>query len=183
MKRILVVVAAVALLGVTAASAQVPHVVVFFSNNSTAMDCPVAPVGTVLDSISVVAVNFNMWMNGIEFMIDYPPQMTWLGDDVGPNLSIGNSPTGIGITFPLPLNAFVPATVMKANFVWMCDDCSPGNQNAPVTVLPYPSSGLIRAVRWPDLATVIGVGMTSLICPTVPVEETTWGGIKAQFNN
>jgi len=185
MKKILVVVfAVVVMLGAAQVNAQVPHVAVFFSNGSNAANCPAEPPGTVLDSISVVAVNFDMWMNGIEYQISYPPQMLWLGDFIGDgNLKIGSSPTGIGITFPIPLNAFGPAVVQTANFFWMCDSCDLPNQNQPVVVGPYPSSGVVRAVRWPDLVVVEGVGLTSLICPTVPVQEKTWGGIKALYND
>jgi hypothetical protein len=184
MKKILVVVfAVVVMLGAAQVNAQVPHVAVFFSNGSQAADCPAGPPGTVLDQISIVAVNFDMWMNGIEFLIDYSPAMQWLGDVDDPSrLKIGSTPLGIGVTFPIPLNAFVPAVVMQSNFLWMCDNCGP-YQNSPVTVLPYPASGVIRAVRWPDLAIVHGVGLTALVCPTIPVQETTWGGIKAQYND
>jgi hypothetical protein len=187
MKRILVVVIAV-VIGLMAinANAQIPNVQVYFDYNltETGANCPVAPPGTVLDSCYVVANNFNMWMNAIEYTIDYPPQILWVGD-VFPTdrLTIGNSPSGVGVSWPLPGNAFGALVIQKIRFYWMCDNCDPQgpNADAPISVLPYPLQSTVRAVRWPDLAIVPGVGMTSLICATVPVEETTWGGIKSMY--
>jgi hypothetical protein len=63
----------------------------------------------------------------------------------------------------------------------MCDNCSEANQNAPVVVVPYPDSGKIRALRYPDLFEVQAVGMKSLICATIPNEDTTWGKVKALY--
>lgn len=184
MKRILAVVFAVAIVSLGAiANAQTPNVSIYFDDNAsqTTADCPAAPVGTVIDSFLVVANNFNMWMNGIEYAIDYPPQIGFLADIIpAGRLSIGSTPIGIGITFPIPGSAFGAFVIQKVYFIWMCDGCD-GNQNAPIAVVPYPSSGLVRAVRWPDLAVVPGVGMTSLICATVPAEETTWGKVKALY--
>lgn len=194
MKKVLVVVFVVALgLFAVQSNAQVPNVGVYFETdgyggyNTMAADCPAAPAGTVLDEIYVVAYNFNMWVIGIEFMIEYPPLVSWVGDVIDPatQLSIGNSPTGIGITWPLPQNGFGALLCMKANFIWMCeaDDClNELNHNTPWMVQPHPDSGMLRAVRWPDAGTVAGVGLTSLVCPwIIPTEETTWGGIKAMY--
>ena len=186
MKNVLVVVIAVAI-GLTAvnASAQVPNVSIYFDDTflETGKNCPVAPIGTMLDSVYVVANNFNMWMNAIEYKIEYPPQVLWLGDYFPPDrLTIGNSGTGdgVGVSWPLPANAFGPLVVQTSRFYWMCDNCD-GIFNTPWIVLPYGTQATVRAVRWPDLLIVPAVGMTALICPTVPVEETTWGGIKAMY--
>jgi hypothetical protein len=83
MKKILVVVFAIAVVFTAiSASAQIPYVAVYFDDTYKDMtaDCPDAPPGTVPDSAYVVTHNWNMWMNAIEYAIDYPPQMYWTGD-------------------------------------------------------------------------------------------------------
>ena len=97
MKKILVVVfAVVVMLGAAQVNAQVPYVQVYFDEFwqvSVLESCPDATPVTVAQTVYVVAHNFNMWMNGIEYMISYPTEMLWLGDSIGPDrLSIGNSP-------------------------------------------------------------------------------------------
>jgi hypothetical protein len=188
MKKILVVVFAIAVVFATAASAQTPYVAVYFDDTYQTMtaDCPDAPPGTVPDSAYVVTHNWNMWVNAIEYAIAYPPQIFWTGDQIAPGiLAIGQSDVtlgGIGMTWPLPANGFGSLFLQKFFFFWMCEGCD-GNWDSPITVVPYPQSGQVRAVRWPDLAIFQGVGLTSLICPSpgIPVEEKTWGGIKALY--
>jgi hypothetical protein len=186
MKKSLVVVVAIAIgLFASVASAQIPHVVVYFDNTMTQMDacCPDAPAGTVAQDLYVVANNFNMWVSAIEYMIEYPPALMFLGDFIGDNqLSIGNSATGIGISWPIPANGFSPLLCEKASVLWLCAAGDPIADQLMI-VQPYPSSGKVRAIRWPDEGEVLGVGLTSVVCPTViPVQETTWGGIKALYN-
>jgi hypothetical protein len=168
------------------AFAQIPNVSIYFDYNLTETHalCPAELPGTVLDSCYVVANNFNMWMNAIEYRIAYPPQMLYLGDSFPPDrLTIGNSATGVGVSWPLPANSFGAVVIQKVRFYWMCDNCDQQgpNADAPIMVLPYPGQTTVRAVRWPDLLLVPGVGMVSLICATVPVEETTWGAIKSMY--
>ena len=168
----------------SAASAQIPHLAIYFDEGlqHQQADCPADPIGTVFDTLYVVANNFGIWLNGIEFQVLYPTQLMFLGDMmVGYAISIGNSAVGIGIAFPIPLIAHVQAVVLKVNFVWMCDNCGPENQNVPIIVLPYPGQPWIRAVEWPNLNVHVGIGVTALICATVPVQETTWGNIKALY--
>jgi hypothetical protein len=106
----------------------------------------------------------------------------FLGDHmIGDAISIGNSAVGIGIAFPTPVPAFDQRVVQTVTVLWMCDDCAPTNQDAPMIVMPYPGQPWVRAVEWPGLDPHIGVGMTSLICSTSPVQETTWGQIKALY--
>lgn len=190
MKKTLVVVVAIAIgLFASVSSAQIPHVVVYFDNTMTQMDacCPDAPAGTVAQELYVVANNFNMWVSAIEYMISYPASLLFLGDlvDDGPGgtqLRIGQSPTGIGISWPIPANGFNALLCQKASVLWMCAAGDPVTDQLLV-VLPFPSSGKVRAIRWPDEGEVLGVGLTSVVCPTViPVEETTWGGIKALYD-
>lgn len=187
MKRILAVAFAVAILSLGfSASAQTPFVQVFFDDYGTVANdtCPPCGLETQQDVISVYAVNFNMWIVAIEYMIDYSPALAFMGDIMEPcNLNIGNSPTGIAISMPCLGNGFAPLRTQRASVWWnCCENCS-GFENSAVIVLPHPDSGKVRAVQWQTNLLVDGVGMTSMICQTgVATQETTWGGIKSLYN-
>ena len=173
MKRSLIVFAIVLLAGAAVASAQVPNVEFHFKHVGEAEI--VCGGMDVLDTAFVVANNFAMWMSAIEYQVVYPPEMLFLGDNTG-GLNIGNSMMGIATSWPFPINAFGSAIVNTVTFVWKCDGCP--RTDIPVPVVPHPITGFVRAVRWPDNALISGIGMTSLICPTIPIEETSWGKIK-----
>jgi hypothetical protein len=177
-------------------TAQTPYLQIYFDQGLTeeSANCPPAPVGTEIGTIYIVAHNFDAWLNAIEFRINYPPQMLWLGDQYGPNaLNLGNTYEGIGLAWTIPFNAFVPNVIATAVFLWMCDDCASSNMNQVICFDVYPGSGYLRAVRWPDLELVYGQSGTAVICPTcgswvpcdqlpIPVERTTWGGVKALYH-
>ena len=92
----------------------------------------------------------------------------------------------------MPANGFGSLLCQKVLILWMCQatlvstdpdvwDCGTANDNL-VTVVGHPFSGEIRALRSPNNTEFFGTGLTSVICPqTIPVEETTWGGIKALY--
>jgi hypothetical protein len=193
MRKVLVVFSALLLLTLGAsmvnAGGPIPNVGVYFTSDwgtygHTALpECPPDPPGTVFDSLYVVANNFNMWMIGAEYQVLYPPQIIWLADNTG-GINIGASPTGIATTWPIPQNAFVPFAVNKVYFIYNCQLCYEG-VNAPIVVVANPASisGQVQAVSWPGILVTFGIGMTSLICPTIPVEETTWGNIKAMYQD
>jgi hypothetical protein len=183
MKKVLAVVLTVAFVSMWAyaATAQTPHVVVFFDEHWT-QTTEVCQGAGVFDTLFVVAVNFDMWMSAIEYSVDYPPSVNWFADVPNTPLNIGNTPGGVASTWSLPQNAFAPLGVMNVVVQWTCDDCSL-NQGDEITVRPHPLTGFIRAARWPDNVLFEGVGLTSLVCPVVPVEEKTWGGVKALYDN
>jgi hypothetical protein len=192
MKKILVVVCAVAFcLAAASADAQVtpvPYVQVYFDEFHTVTvleECPTAPAGTLY----VVAHNWNMWMSAIEYRIEYPPEVGFLGDSIDEDrqLAIGQSPTGIAIAWKnTPGKAFVSLRLQTVSVLWNCEDCQ--TQNVTITVVKSPDSDptqpnhLVRALDWPDEAEHWGFGMAAYLCAIVPVEETTWGGIKAQYD-
>lgn len=189
MRKVLVVVSAllVLALGASIVSAQIPNVQVYFTSDwgtygAAHLDqCPAGTVGTLY----VVANNFNMWMSAIEFYIEMPALlgMSVIAESY-PNdgLAIGTSyiSPGVAIAWPLPQNAYSPCLVAEITVLYGGVCCDEG-ENIPIIVHPHGDTGLVRAVRWPDNGTVLGVGQTSLICPTVPAEETTWGNIKALY--
>ena len=199
MKRFLVVVCAVAVcLGAATANAQtsVPFVQVYFDEGWSVTNppaCPTEDPGTQTSTIYVVARNWNMWMQSIEYAIEYPPELVWLGDFVNPatQLELGDSPTtslsgGIAVTWRTRGNAFNPLLIQWATILWNCQGCA--TQNITLTVVKHPSTvwpenWLVRALESPNFAEAQGIGMASVVCPIVPVDETTWGGIKAQYGN
>jgi len=166
-------------------NAQVPNVQIYFEPrlNFTAANCPNAPIGTFTQHVYVVANNFNMFISAIEYRIEYPTILMWIEDDIDPSFLVtGISPDGIEITFPAPQDAFGKILIQKALVLWLCDDCLHPIQDVPVAVRPHPSSGQVRALRWPELELVEVAGYKAWICSSgVPVHETTWGEIKALY--
>ncbi len=158
--------------------AQVPTVSVYFDaalqNQSTV--CP----GPGVDTWYVVAENFPNPVEAMEYQIAYPAAVTFLQDNVAAGgIAVGSSPSGIGIIWPVPQGFSSKGLVQTVIVLWNCIDCS--TLDIPVVVLPAPCSGVVRGVS-PDLSITLAVGMTSLICPTVPVEPSTWSRIKALYS-
>ena len=181
MKRASAIVLTLCLLFVAGtASAQLPYIMVYYDDSYTVgnKDCPPGTPGTVLDSVYVVAQQINKWFVGVEYSIAYPIQMIYLAEAVNGGLSIGNTVTGIAQTWPIPQNGFQPALLNKVYFLWNCDGCSV--TDIPILVTEHPDLAL-GGVDFPGHAYFSVVGMTSLICGTTPEEETTWGNIKALY--
>ena len=163
------------------AAAQTPIVKIYFDAefNADYAFCPDAPSGTVVDTMYVVALNFDMWINAVEYQILFPPSMMFLADWVDNSaLTIASSPAGIWIAWTVPQSAFEPFLLQKVIFIWRCSDCEGINET--VSLVEFPYSGMVRAIRWPDNETVLGVGSTAGIC-FAPPRETTWGQIKALY--
>jgi hypothetical protein len=198
MNRYLIVTAILVMILILApdGSAQTPYLQAYFDRDFTQSvdNCPWAPAGTVLDSFFVVALGFDAWLNAIEYRIDYPIETLWIADFFpSPRpLVIGNTSIGISIAYPTPLNAFSAVLVTRIWFFWMCDGCEPYHVNKLLCFKAHPSSGYLRAVRWPDLELIYATSGTAVICPLcggagrcddlpVPVYRSTWGAIKAQY--
>ena len=181
-----------------AATAQVPHIQIYFNGNvaynsysDTAANCK--PAGTLQD-LYVVMRGWNMFVQLVDFSIYYPPALFHLGDTFPLNtLQIGSSPDqgglgGIAISWNIPQNGFFDVLAMTANTVWTAN-CDCGAFPQPLLVKGYQygnvgSGGSVepRAIRWPDYSEVRGIGMMSLVCPgPVSTEQTTWGGVKALY--
>lgn len=185
MNKVLLAVVVVVIGFTTATNAQTPYVAIFFDEDllQQEQDCPPSPPGTVEQDLYVVAGNFAMWMSGIEYMISYPSSMSFIADTHLPGaLWVGSSDTGIGISFPTPLNGWERTVVQTVSVSWMCDACTGSFCDGLIEVLPHPNTGYVRAVRWPDSVIVNGVGLTSVVCArAIPVEQTTWGQVKALY--
>jgi hypothetical protein len=186
MRKVLVVVSALLILAlgtsITSAQTPIPNLQVYFTSDwgtygaAQLQTCP----GFVVGTIYVVANNFNMWMSAAEYQVLYPPEVIWVADNTG-GIDIGSSPAGIATSWALPQNAFVPFAVNTVTVLYNCAGCP--TTDIPIVIVPNPGSisGQVQAVRWPDNSLIPAIGMTSLICPTVPAEETTWGSIKALY--
>ena len=163
---------------------QVPYVQIYFDEGlqrTHENSCPFSAPGTIDGDLYVAAHNFSMFMSSIEYSVDYPPEIGFLGDVIDSSYEVvGDSHTGILISFPTPLDAFETVLLQKVRFVWWCALCE--SQAIPIVVVPHPASGKIRAISWPESDEVEAVGMTAIVCPTIPVESTTWGHIKALYN-
>ena len=184
MKRGLILILLVTCFGVSIVTSQTPSVQVFFEYNGGNYSgmhldqCPPDPPGTVIDSFYVIANNFNMWISAIEYSIDFPQQLLFIAQHSG-GLDIGTVITGIATAWPFPINGFEQVCVNKVTFLYMCHACN--EIYIPIIVKTHPTTGFIRAVRWPDNIFVNGIGMISFICSVWPVEETTWGKVKALY--
>ncbi len=127
-------------------------------------DCP----GPGLGTLYVVAEHWDVFLVGIEFKIDYPPCMTWLADLDVPPATIGTSPQGVSMGFPLPKNGYAPVQVMRAFVMWNCTGCS--TPNARVKVVSHPIFGYVRGVSFPTYAIVDGRGRESVVCQHVDLD-------------
>lgn len=181
MKALFVVAVVIAAVAVaTPAPAQTPSIGVFFDEYLTRMDKD-CPPGGGLDSAYVVALNFNTFISAVEYAINYPASMTWLSDFDIPPVTLGTTPAGITEAWSLPLNGYNPVVVARVMFMWNCDGCSV--ENDPIIVAAHPVSGYVRATDFPHYNLIDAIGMTSLVCATVPADETTWGRIKSLYGD
>lgn len=193
MKRALAVALVAMCIGVFAnvATAQVPFVQVFFDADefgegySETQSACLSTTG--VSNLYVVTQNWNMFVQAVEYQVQFPPQVFYLGEtpNTGVNdLFIGNSSTGMSIAYNLPQNGFAPILLSTLNVIGTgACNCAAMTPYA-ITVVGEPNGNPAkpRAVRWPDFAVLDGVGMTSLVCPGfVSTTESTWGGIKALY--
>jgi len=197
MKRALAGVLVAAIVGFSAGGASadaVPYFQVYFddaSNGSYGETQAVCGQVGMPVYLYVVARNFESWLAAIEYKIDFPPGLMYVGETLAPPsqgtiLSIGNSEVGLTVSTSLPRNGFgEPGVLISTIFaVWTGECyCQAGPQPIVVGPYPYPNPKTHPSgVRWPDLVEIPAVGMTSLLCPgPVSTQESTWGGIKALY--
>jgi hypothetical protein len=181
------------MLSFSVTSAQTPFVAVYFDHAFQTEASPVAPnpcpgIG-VLDTLYIAATNFNAFLSGIEFQVHYPPSLIWITDfDTPPTVAVpgatfGNTPTGISVGWANPQNGFFTVEICKVLVQWNCDDCDVTDQPIIVTGHPLFVPAIPRATDFPNFQFINGVGLTSLICVTVPVEESTWGKVKSLYQD
>jgi hypothetical protein len=161
-------------------SAQTPYIAVYFDAglSQESKDCP----GSMPDVLHVAAINFNQFVIGAEFAIQYPPAMLFMGDLNTPPVTIGNTQTGISMGWPLPLNGFAPIELCQVSIFWQCAGCDQAYWDNPIRVVPNPNTNFLGMVNFPQNDLVPSGGLTAIVCPhSVPTEETTWGQVKALY--
>jgi hypothetical protein len=190
--------AAIIAASVVPASAQVPNVQVYFEGNpafntfdTIATWCH--PPGTTQD-IYVVFQNFNMFVQAVDFSIDYPAALFHAAETAPPEtLVLGDSDAsggtgGIAIAWYNPQNGYQPLLALTVSVLWTTHcDCYGLFQVLRVRGYMYGSVGNggkvnPQAVRWPDFEELDGYGLVSYVCPPpYSTEETTWGRVKALY--
>jgi len=164
-----------------AASAQVPFIATYFdaayTQETSPNPCPgVGTPGNLWISLN----NANAFVTGVEFAVSYPPEMVWMADQDTQPVTVGNTPGGFSMGWALPQNGFYRIPVCKVVFLWNCDYCT--RTNIPIVVVPHPITGTLGYTDYPMYTLHQAVGLTSLICQTIPVEETTWGQVKSLYS-
>lgn len=185
MKKVLAVAFAIAILSIGfSANAQVPYVQAFFDIGASQdqINCP----GMMMDDLYIFAVNYNAYIAAMKYWVSLPGAINLVGVTLPPGaLSIGNVTdpiNGISISYPVPGDGYHPCITATLNIWWNCADCS-GIADQPIVVAGLGPGGYIETIRWPDLTTIWGIGMTSTVCPViVPTKETTWGSVKSLYH-
>jgi hypothetical protein len=181
--RIATLVVVALLATVVVVNAQNPYIAVYFDQyyGQETKDCP----GFVIDTWYVAAVNFNTFVTGADFKINYPAAVTYLADLNVPPVKVGNTNIGLSMAFALPQNGYNLVPLCQVQVFWNCDDCDrPAGLyvNNQVKVVANPFTNFLGVTDFPNFNLVPGQGLTAVICPTsVPVEETTWGQVKALY--
>ena len=168
-------------LSVGIASAQTtPFIAVYFDRTFQIEDQNPCPGVGVVDTLYVELVNADVFVTGVEFAVNYPPEMTWMADLNTQPVTVGATPSGFSMGWGTPQNGFgVALDVCQVLVIWNCDGCAV--TDVPIVVTTHPSTGFIGFTDFPNFNQFPAVGMTSLICATVPTEETTWGQIKSLY--
>lgn len=140
-----------------------PTISVYFDEAHTirSKDCP----GPGLDTLYVVAEDFNTFLSGFDFKVILPPSLIWLADLDTPPATVGTTITGITLGFPVPLNGFAPLQILSMLVLWNCVDCSSNNQE--IQVVENPTTMDLVGVRWPDFVKIDAVGGISLVCESL----------------
>lgn len=169
------------LLTARVASAQVPYIQVYFDSNLRQTSLYGCNQGA-LDTLYVVAHNFDAEIGSAEYAISYTVALNWICDTLPPDaLATGNSPQGIVITYPTPLPAYSGVVLQEVLVSWNCFyDCQFNEYD--LVVIPNPTTGRLGGVRASDSAFIDAVGMTDPMCGIVlPVHPTSWGAIKSLY--
>jgi hypothetical protein len=169
------------------ASAQVPSIQVYNGLGQSALH---AGVPGTTEELLVVLRNVDFIVSAVDFQIDYPPSMIWLGDQLpdaryfnNEVITIGSSPTGIAIAWHncCMQDAVNGLVVLRPLILWgpSGDICSQA-----LVVRGYAPLGKTNpsVVRFGDFSEHTVIGMTSVFdgCAT-PVQPTTWGSVKALY--
>lgn len=163
-------------------SAQTPYIAVYF-DNTYQVESTVAPggcpgVGT-LDTLYIALTNANAFVSGVDFAVNYPPEIFPISDLWTQPVTIGNTWNGITMGWSTPQNGFGTVFICGVLVQWQCSECA--GTNIPMPVVTNPNTLYLGYTDFPNFNQFPATGLTSLICATVPAEETTWGKVKALY--
>lgn len=170
-----------AALGAGMVNAQMPYIAVYFDEALTQQTtgCPGAGV---IGTWYVAAKDFDTMLSGAEFAIQYPAAVTFLKDENTPPVTFGNTASGISMGFPVAQKGGFPVLLCTPQVVWNCDSCMDQYINNTVKVVANPHTGFLGCTDYPWFNMIPCAGLTAYICLiVVPVEETTWGSVKALY--
>ena len=179
--RFATMVVVVLMASVVVVSAQTsPFIAVYFDQSFQVEAQDPCPGIGVIDTLYVELVNADVFVTGVEFAVNYPPELTWIADIDKQPVVNGTTPTGFSIGWATPQNGFgVAIDVCRVIVIWNCDGCA--TTDVPVDVVANPNTGFIGFTDFPNFNLFPAVGLTSLICPTVPTQDTTWGKVKSLY--
>jgi hypothetical protein len=149
-----IVVVALLAAAATPAPAGPPYLQVYFgvSHGDSVYAIQSCPGYGVLDTLYVVAHDFDAYVLGIEYQVSLPPTITFIADlDLAP-VVLGSSTTGISMAWSVPRNGYQPLLVQRILVMYTCTGC--GIPNATISVQPYPPTGdpYPRVVTWPSMS-------------------------------
>ena len=162
------------------AYAQTGTVAVYYDTGMADMVSGACPGIGVAQTLYVGAKNWNFLISGAQYAVEYPTVMTWLADVNTPPATIGTTPTGISMGLPIPENGFNTVLLHQILILWNCDNCA-GNENKMIRVIPHPLFGDVILTDFPGFQEHTGNGLDTWICFIGPVENATWGAVKALY--
>ncbi len=128
-------------------------------------NCPEAPAGSVLDTLYLVASGFDTPLEGIEYKIEFPPEIIWLGElESNDGLWMGTPDQGRTMAFFTPQDASGRVVIQEFVILWLCEGCA--TTNITIEFAPHPMTGSLRAVT-SDLVFEEVIGFPSYVCGLV----------------
>ncbi|MEE9269970.1 MAG: hypothetical protein V3V49_06885 [Candidatus Krumholzibacteria bacterium] len=177
-----------AIVGASFAGAQTPYVAVFsdISPSGDGLNEALIPPGVLgqVDSLFLVAYNLNCLVTGIDVRVNYPAAIIWIADIDTQPVTIGTTPTGMSMGWAIPQNGFEGVNIATVIFQWDITSCGGNRRDLEIGVVGHPlfATPLEPAYAcFQQVPLSAAVGLTALICATVPVEESTWGKVKALY--
>ncbi|UCG50603.1 MAG: hypothetical protein JSW58_10370 [Candidatus Latescibacterota bacterium] len=141
-----------------------PSIALYFDQALTQQhaDCPDAPPGTVLDTLYLAAFGFSTPIEGIEYKIQFPPEIMWIGfSSPERGLKIGDPINGLSMALFTPQDASSPVIIEELIILWLCEGCV--TTNILIEFAAHPMTGSLRAVT-SDLVFQDVIGYTSVVC-------------------
>lgn len=162
------------------AGAQSGFVAAYFDQNLSQVDHPNPCPGIgVPDKVYFAAVGWDLWITGVQFKATYPTSLLFVSDTYTGNIAFGNTASGLAMSWSLPQNAYEKVLIATSDVIWNCNSCS-GKGDHKVEIGDHPNLGPVAVSDNEQLYP--GSGLSGLVCSAIPVEKTTWGGIKALYS-